>query len=369
MKKKNNINEVTIKVTNPNDIPVVAAAAKNDPKTIIDYNSKNPTTAVGAVGAVKEEENVDAVIEPQDKATIKYLSNVIDSKTNKVSPPFTIDSKKYQMVNGLTPERKIVLAVFCHDDMDDEGNNLIHPVEHFEKTIAMPMMEKMKMGKKKEEHKDSEPLNLGHYKFFIVNEKTGKFRKLKTLEELAKDTLGEDEKFMGLKQFKKYFENMVFGSAKKSVKKENILEAVPQPAATAQPAGAAPAEENDLHAKAKRLTTLISKKIPASVFKTIRTNKVAEKEVIEAFAELVGVPKQGLQNLLKTIKSTAVSNPKQQAAPTTGAAPSSGSQQMPPENQLAPAGMAESKVITKAMLEETLKKPKTIKTIKVKDLR
>jgi len=231
MKKKNNINEVNVIVKKPENLKKVAPyLTPKDTITVDDKSaSKNPTSAVGAV---TEDGGIDAVIQPQDQATIKYLSNVIDDKTNEVSKPFVIDGKKYQMVRGVTPERKEVLGVFCHNDIDDDGNNVIHAVDHFEKTIAIPMMEKMKMTEKKEEPKEKEELNLGHYKFFIVNEKTGKFRKLKTLEELAKDKLDKDEKFMGLKQFKKYFENKVFGSPKKSVKKENILEAeVPAPAA------------------------------------------------------------------------------------------------------------------------------------------
>lgn len=338
MKKKNNINEVNVIVKKPENLKKVAPyLTPKDTITVDDKSaSKNPTSAVGAV---TEDGGIDAVIQPQDQATIKYLSNVIDDKTNEVSKPFVIDGKKYQMVRGVTPERKEVLGVFCHNDIDDDGNNVIHAVDHFEKTIAIPMMEKMekiKIGeKKKEEPKKEEPnsLNLSHYKFFIVNEKTGKFRKLKTLEELAKDTLAEDEKFMGMKQFKKFFENLVFGQKNiKKQTKEEILEVAPT------------GQEDDLHAKAQRLMKLIKSKIPPRVIDSIKTNKVAEKEVIAAFAEMVGVPRQGLSTLLQDLKAQATPNPAKEP-------------------------VAESKLVTKAQLAESLSKPKTIKTIKVKDLK
>lgn len=338
MKKKNNINEMQMRVTDFNKVKGKISPEDRKGLTLV------PDDAIKPMGTMEEDAEVDAVIQPQDKATIKYLSNVIDNNTNEVSKPFTIDSKKYQMVRGITPDRQEVLGVFCHNDVDDEGNNVIHAVDHFEKTIAMPMMEKMKMGeKKKEEPKEKEDLNLGHYKFFIVNEKTGKFRKIKTLEELAKDTLDKDEKFMGLKQFKKYFENKVFGSPKKSVKKENILEAMPEPE-TGQLAGQPAEDGDDIHVKAEKLMKLIKTKIPSVAIESIKTNKIAQIEVIAAFAEIVGVPRQGLTGLLKDLKTQATTKPTQQ--PVT-----------------------ENKLVTKAQLAESLSKPKTIKTIKVKDLK
>ena len=50
---------------------------------------------------------VDGNITPQDQATIKYLSNVKD-KDGNISKPFTIDGRKYQMVRGTTPEKKLL---------------------------------------------------------------------------------------------------------------------------------------------------------------------------------------------------------------------------------------------------------------------
>jgi hypothetical protein len=277
------------------------------------------------------------------------------------------------MVRGMTPERQEVLGVFCHNDVDDEGNNLIHAVDHFEKTIAMPMMEKMKMGeKKKEEPKEKEDLNLGHYKFFIVNEKTGKFRKLKTLEELAKDTLDKDEKFMGLKQFKKYFEDRVFGSPKKSVKKENILEA--EVAAPAPPANSSgPAELQDdatILLKAKRLIKAMDT-VPylqkALGYLAKSKNYKEKTQALNAFLEKININPNDVPKYLRTVKAAGVN---QKQGNVAGAPAAAGTAQAPPpENQLAPVGQAESIIITKAQLSESLKNPKIIKTIKVKDLK
>ncbi len=369
MKKKNNINEMQL-IVKPGDKVdnLTKNLKKGDSIVVGDGGSKNPTSAVGAV---TEDDGIDAVIQPQDKATIKYLSNVIDNNTNEVSKPFTIDGKKYQMVHGLTPERQKVLAVFCHNDIDDEGNNVIHAVDHFEKTIAMPMMEKMKMGKKKkEEPKEKEELNLGHYKFFIVNEKTGKFRKLKTLEELAKDTLDKDEKFMGLKQFKKYFENKVFGSPKKSVNKENILEAE-APAAPSN--SSVPAELQDdatILVKAKRLVKAMDT-IPyvqkALNYLSKSKNYKEKTQALNAFLEKINISPNDVPKYLRTVKAAGVN---QKQANVAGTSADAGTAQAPPaENELAPVGQAESIIITKAQLSESLKNPKIIKTIKVKDLK
>ena len=81
--------------------------------------------------------------------------------------------------------------------------------------------------------------------------------------------------------------------------------------------------------KAKKLMNLIEKRVPAGIFKTIRT-PVAQRQVIAAFAEMIGVPRAGLSNLIAGLKDLAhnnmagtASNPvkaqKQQAAATPAA--------------------------------------------------
>lgn len=307
----------------------------------------------------------EAVITPQDNATIKYLSNVRDSKTGEISKPFTIGAQKYQMVRGMC-DNQVVMAVFSHDETDDNGENIIYPTDIFEKTIIQPMMEKEIMGqekpmfgndieeKVKPEPKGMESLNLSDFKHYLVNEKNGKFRKFKNIVELAAAVMAEDEKYMPIKEFRKFFENRVFGGKKEP--EMNIMEVAPT------------GEESDeeMNQKAQKLMMMISKRIPSNVIETIKT-PVAKREVIAAFAELIGVPRQGLPGLINGLKDLAKSKPTA-GSPAAGTAPAApGSTPLPPDNQLAP--VTEKKVITKAALDESLLKPKVIKTIKVKDIK
>jgi len=254
-----------------------------DPKVPVNITGDKPMTTVS---------EIDDVIQPQDKATIKYLSNVKDHESGQIAQPFNIADKKYQMVRGITPEKNIVLGVYCFDDMDDEGNNMIYHVDEFENKIAKPMLEMEKLTTESEV-KTSEPesLNLGEYKHFIVNEKTGKFKKFKTLPELASTTMLEDERYMGLQEFKKFFENRVFGAPKRKELSEVGL--------TGQET------DDEMTIKAQKLMALIQKRIPATIIESIKTNKVAQREVIAAFAEMIGVPRNGLSGLVQGIKDLA----------------------------------------------------------------
>lgn len=320
-------------------------------------------------GSVMEKDDIlepEAVITPQDDATIKYLSNVRDSKTGKVSQPFTIGTQKYQMVRGITPSKEIVMAVFCHDETDDAGDNVIHPIELFEKTIVQPMMEKEKMMQQEVmlgndieleskvevvPKKENESLNLSEFKHYLVNEKSGKFRKFKNIVELAAAVMAKEEKYMPIKEFRKFFESRVFGGKKES--EMNLMEVAPT------------GEESDeeMNAKAKKLMVMISKRIPSNVIETIKT-PVAKREVIAAFAELIGVPRQGLPNLINGLKDLAKTKSTSPTAPVAPAATAPAA-----STQLAPAGVAERKVMTKSELTESLSQPKVIKTIKVKDIK
>lgn len=361
--KKNKIHEADIIVKNANDVKTLASTNSlgKDDKIYVDPTAK-PST-------VMEEDEIiepEAVITPQDDATIKYLSNVRDSKTGKVSQPFTIGAQKYQMVRGITPSKQIVMAVFCHNDFDDAGNNIIHPIEHFEKTIVQPMMEKESMLQheamfgndfevqkevKIQPKKEQESLNLSEFKHYLVNEKTGKFRKFKNIVELAAAVMAEDEKYMPIKEFRKFFENRVFGGKRES--EMNLMEVAPT------------GEESDeeMNQKAQKLMAMIAKRIPSNIIDTIKT-PVAKREVIAAFSELIGVPRQGLPNLINGLKDLAKTKPTT-GAPAAPAAP--GTTPLPADNQLAP--VSEKKIMTKAELTESLSKPKVIKTLKVKDIK
>ena len=311
-----------------------------DPKTPVKITGDKPAPTSTSTTTMTEE---DGVIEPQDKETIKYLSNVKDAVSGKVSQPFTIADKKYQMVRGIKPSKEIIMAVFCHDDLDESGNNLIHSVEHFEENIAKPMMQQEVMMGNDMEVKETKPmvkkepesLNLSEFKHYLVNEKTGKFRKFKNIVELAAAVMGEDEKYMPIKEFRKFFENRVFGGKKEN--EMNLMEIAPT------------GEENDeeMSQKAQKLMQMIKTKIPQNVLTTIKT-PVAKREVIAAFAEILGVTRKDLPNLINGLKDIV----KQSTQPVQG--------------QTAPTvPVTEKKVITKNELMESLK---VIKTIKVKDL-
>jgi hypothetical protein len=121
----------------------------------------------------------------------------------------------------------------------------------------------------------------------------------------------------------------MFGSKKRGV--ETLTEISPT------------GEESDeeMNVKAKKLMEMIGKKIPTNIITTIKT-PVAQREVIAAFAELIGVPRNGLANLVSGLKDLA----KQSTEP-----------------------IAESKIMTKNQLMESLKPNKVIRTIKIKDIK
>jgi hypothetical protein len=244
---------------------------------------------------------VDEMIEPQDAATIKYLSNVKDPESGQIAQPFNISDKKYQMVRGVTPNKNIVLGVYCFDELNEDGSNMIYPVDEFENKIAKPMLEMEKLTTESE-NKSSEPesLNLGEYKHFVVNEKNGKFKKFKTIPELAATTMLEDERYMGLHEFKKFFENRVFGAPRRKELTEVGL--------TGQET------EEEMTIKAQKLMGLIQKRIPSNIIDSLKTNKIAQREVIAAFAELIGVPRNGLTGLVQGIKDLAKTNTQPQQA-------------------------------------------------------
>ena len=360
MKKK--VNEIKIEMTGDELNKERGHLKPTDTVKLVPKTTSTSSSSMS--GQMEESENLkpEAVIEPQDQATIKYLSNVKDT-TGEISKPFDIGGKNYQMVRGIHPSGEIVLAVFCHDDMDGNGENIIHPMDYFEENIANPMKEQMGMVGQDiqvvEKAKIAKPetdnsIKLGDYKYFLVNEKTGKFRKFKTVSELAKSNMTEEEKFMGLSEMKKFFESKIFGG--KNKQNEMLQEALPT----------GEESDEDMNAKAKKLMALIGKRIPSNIIATIKT-PVAQREVIAAFAELIGVPRQGLTGLITGLKD--LSKPATQ--PTAAPQPATGQPATPQPAIGKPAApqAKESKIITKQGLEESIVSKEVIKVIKVKDLR
>lgn len=311
-----------------------------DPKVNVKITGDRPAPTMSTV---REDDSLEpeAIITPQDQSTIKYLSNVKDSNTGETSKPFTIADKIYQMIRGLDGDNEIVMAVFCHDDMDEEGNNIIHSIEEFESKIALPMKERLEMESVELQGQDiqstpdvqetSEDTYEG-YKHYLVNRQTNEVRKFKTIEEMLSSNKLEEEEYMGVSKFKKHTNERLFGAGKRKVDALNEI----------SPTG----EESDeeMNAKAKKLMALIIKRIPKNIIDTIKT-PVAKREVIAAFAEMIGVPRTGLSNLIGGLKVMS-KQPDQPEQPVT-----------------------ESKVITKNQLIESLDINKVIKTIKVKDIK
>jgi hypothetical protein len=87
MKTKNKIFESDEKSKGP----IILVPDEDLPKTIDKYKGKDVKLMTIEGNIV--ENNID-VIEPKDPETIKYLSNVVDSKTGEISKPFTISGKQ-----------------------------------------------------------------------------------------------------------------------------------------------------------------------------------------------------------------------------------------------------------------------------------
>jgi hypothetical protein len=344
--KKSNLNEAV----NPNAIPIEidpAGLAKMDPKTAAELHKASKSGVVSI--SIKDKQGLfteddvlepEAVITPQDKATIKYLSNVVDDKTGEISQPFTIGAQRYQMVRGMGVDKQIVMAVFCHDETDDDGENIIHSIDEFEKNIAIPMREKLEMESMGEPSLQGANIQMvpetkedtyEGRKHFLVKKGTNEVRSFSSIKEMLSSGKLEEEDYMGVSEFKKHMNEKMFGSKKRRVEPLNEV----------TPTG----EESDeeMNIKAKKLMDMIKAKLP-NVIATIKT-PVAQREVIAAFAELIGVPRNGLSNLVTGLKDLA-------KQPTT------------PEQPI-----AESKIITKNQLMESLKPNKVIKTIKIKDIK
>jgi len=66
----------------------------------------------------------------------------------------------------------------------------------------------------------------------------------------------------------------------------------------------------EMNIKAKKLIDLIKKKIPETIIKTIVT-PVAQREVIAAFAEMIGVPRNGLNTLIAGLKDLSKTDTEQ----------------------------------------------------------
>jgi len=248
----------------------------------------------------------EAVIAPQDKATIKYLSNVKDVNTGKVSQPFTIADKNYQMVRGVYPDGNVDMAVYCLDDMDDLGNNIIYSVDEFEQKVALPMKERFEMENTKIESKDE---TYEGYKHFFVNKKTNEVKKFKTIDEMLSCGKMKDEEYMSTPRFKKYKLETLFG-------KRNRLNELGMDQANLEPAqnsnnqgqGAGLADDEDKLTGSAKI--FVKKLDEFDVIKTL-IDKVSQGSdkgkaiVLATFAERIGVPENKISTIISSIKNIA----------------------------------------------------------------
>ena len=246
------------------------------------------------------------VVESGVSGRLKYVSEVKDTKTGKISQPFTIKGKKYQMVRALSPSKQKVMAVYCIDEMDEEGSNKIYDLKEFEDTIAKESITETN----NEPTGDKEKSNASFvgYKHFIVNEKTGKARKFKTIEDLAKAKMNEGEKYMGLKDFKKFVDESLFG--KRPIKEDDVNTPqpnTPQPNTpqpnTPQPNTPQPNTPQEENAGVMRLFKLIDKVVPPDAYENIKQNPIAQQQAIIGFTEKIGVPKTKLNDIISTLKN------------------------------------------------------------------
>jgi hypothetical protein len=316
MTKKNKIQEIDTSnstgtstngnSTNPSTTSNASASAKNSGVVTIDSNAMKKTSVVNAIKNLKNDDiTVDVVQEEEstapEKIKLSYLSEIKDKESGEISKPFTIGDKRYQMVRAINNKKEKVLGVYSYDEMDELGENVIYDANDFETNVAKKHVQTEKLNQEEPKAKPapepkaepkSEPKADGQnsfagFKHFIVNKATGKARKFKTIEELAKASMADEDQYMGIKDFKKFVDEALFGAGKKQVKELN----------TTPPSQS----DIDMNQKAEKLIQMIKDKIPESIIKTI-VAPVAKREVIAAFAELIGVPRNQLATLTAGLK-------------------------------------------------------------------
>ncbi len=364
MKNKNKINE-----NNPFELAVTKDDLK-DPQTakeLGDLQAKNKNVKVVltkkqnqdmSLSDIFETDEVlepEAVIEPRDMATIKYLSNVKDSKTGKISQPFTIGTQKYQMVRGMC-DNQVVMAVFAHDETDENGENVIYPIDYFEENIVKPVMEKENMGKEpieeydyaaaEREYFDREDLmhylnlaDLEGYKHFFVNINTGDIvGKFKNYKEMMRSgtKLGPEEDYMGVRQLKAFRAGEYFKEGFEKSNDSGLDEDI---------------NIDKLKGDVKILVDKMTKMF-GRYFAKLDT-PVEQSVFLAKIGQLINVPVEKLPQIISSYKELAKDDPSE--APLTG------------DNAQT---TTESKIITKKQLMESFnKKRNVIKTIKIKDIK
>lgn len=310
MKKKNNLKEGALDV-GMQSFPTAQKTSGTKKKPTITVKKQELKSILPQVKGTDVDINVveEGAI-PSTAKRMKYLSDVKDSNTGNISQPFDINGKKYQIVRALTPENEKVLGVYSLDEFDDENENIIHRIEEFEKLVDNQHMVSETGVQEPEgpeaatlnpvsEVKDEHPIFDG-IKHFIVDKKNGKARKFKDISELAKAQMSDDEQYMGVKDFKKYVDETLFGARKK-----NMVEDLTDSSGV----------NDKVVASAEKLIGFIkaAPKVMVSIEKLKSANNPkANAQVISLFAELIGVPKGKLPQIISSLRDTAKSGDQQQ---------------------------------------------------------
>ena len=265
---------------------------QNLKKTLDDLKDKE-------VDVVVTNENVDG--EPK---VLKYVSEVVDESTGEHSKPFTINGKNYQMVRAIGPDRKVTMGVYAFDEQDESGECKIYDINEFENiaksainelgvqepegreaaTLNPKSEDKVKEPKKEKEDKPS----FEGYKHFIVNEKMGKVRKFKTIQELAKAQMESEETYMGVKEFKRYIDSALFGK-RKMKETTDEQEVIPTNVSTS----------------VQKAMDLIKTKLTPAIIDRVKQNPIAQEQMIISFSKEIGVPASRLSQLINGIKGLA----------------------------------------------------------------
>jgi hypothetical protein len=362
--KKNNLKEddkLELAVT-PEDVKKNAkelADLQRNPDVKITFSNKPKSGGISGLFTEDDILEPEAVITPQDPATIKYLSNVIDNKTGEISQPFTIGTQKYQMVRGMGVDKQIVMAVFAHSETDDNGENIIHSIEDFEKNIAIPMREKLELECMVEELNllgadiqmvpETKETTYEGSRHFFVNEKTKGVRSFKNIKEMLEGGKLDEETYMGLSEFKKHMNKRMFGERRKinelgnePVDTTQQADATQQGDTTQQSNSGVPQEINNQHIlpEVNKVIELMVQRLKSYLDKIDKPNE--KTQFVAAITKMLNIPTEWKGKLFTSIKS--MFNPQQMQ-------------------------VSESRIITKKQLSESLKPNKVIKTIKVKDIR
>ena len=340
MKKKNNIKEGALdqgitsyqtSTTNPVSTST-SGAQKNSTINIKKQDLTNPEVQKGLSNIKNANVNVseEEVLKPTN---FHYLSEIKD-ENGEISKPFAIDGKNYQMCRAKSSDGQKITGVYSLDEMDESGNNKIYALDEFEKIAKKFVDESEKVEEpvetEKKEAITKENPSFAGYKHFIVNHKKGKARKFKSIEELAKANMNEDEKYMGIKEFKKFVDESLFG--KRSLKEE------PTAAAPAPTAGK-PVENSAV----TNMFKIIDRAVPSTAYENIKQNPAAQYSAIADWVQRIGVPQNKVNDIVSFIKNSV---------------------QKPQANPPAAAPVASTTTTTAPVNEARI-----IKTIKKKDIK